>query len=233
MKHPVSVAELLELHRLGELYVKWASNAVAMSEEDLAELERLSEMYSVPGTSALFAFQKQFHNEFGLTAANSMSIQKVAEEVLAIAEARTEVRYAEKPLHPVERDMLQGAMNRVAPPESPREHPFFSQPTGAEMDEALREQLHEDNEVDRESAAQYRADQLRDELVDGEMSDEREIAILRDISNVDNLTPAESARLGELLAKQKVQPVQSSGTHRIPVGLVQDAISTGQMNKIG
>lgn len=225
MKHPVSVAELLELHRLGELYVKWASNAVAMSDEDLAELEKLTEMYSIPGTSALFAFQKQFHNEFGLTAANSMSIQKVAEEVLAIAGARAEIRHPENPVEYV-RDS-DGAVKPTAFSER------YERPTGAEMDGALREQLHEDNEVDRESAAQYRADQLRDELVDGEMSDERETAILREISNVDSLTPAESARLGELLAKQEMRPVQSSGTHRIPVGLVQDAISTGQMNKIG
>lgn len=212
MKHPVSVAELLELHRLGELYVKWASSPVAMSEADLEELQAISNLYSVDGTSALFAFQKQFQQEFGLTAANTVSVQELAREVLAIAEAKTEVRYEEK--------LITNAVEDTGVIELPE----YETPTSAELDEALAEQLEEDNAVDREAQAAFRADQLRTfrAELDGEMNEVRELEILREISNVDELTTSESSRLDQLLANQML--AQDSGTHKIPTGVLAEAI---------
>jgi hypothetical protein len=246
MKHPISVAELLELHHLGELYVKWATNPVAMSEEDVEELQEISDRYSINGTSALFSFQKKWQQEFGLTAANTFSIHEVAKEVLAVAEAQKEIRYEEKLITNSVEDtgvLELPEFGGEAPKEFRQAHETmqevlreeerlmqeeddlyeeYEKPTGAEMDEALREQLHEDNEVDREAEAQYRADQLRDALLENQLETEREIEILKQISNVDELTPTENARLDELVTK-KVSAM-NSGTHRIPTGVLAQAV---------
>lgn len=217
MKHPVSVSELLELHALGELFVKWVSNPVSMSEEEVEKLQEVSDKYSINSTSALFSFQKQFHQEFGLTSTNTLSIHEVAKEVLAIADAKAEIRYEEKLItNSVEdTDVLEAVEDQYRAPAE-----MFEVPTGAEMDEALAEQLREDSEVDRKAEAQYRADQLRDALVEGGLSANRELEILREISNVDELTFQEGARLDELVRKLN----QDSGTHRIPTGVLAQAV---------
>lgn len=206
MKHPVSVSELLELHALGELFVKWVSNPVSMSEEEVEKLQEVSDKYSINSTSALFSFQKQFHQEFGLTS------------------AKAEIRYEEKLItNSVEdTDVLEAVEDQYRAPAE-----MFEVPTGAEMDEALAEQLREDSEVDRKAEAQYRADQLRDALVDGGLSANRELEILREISNVDELTFQEGARLDELVRKLN----QDSGTHRIPTGVLAQAVGGNEKGK--
>lgn len=241
MKHPVSVAELLELHHLGELYVKWASNPVAMSEADIEELQKLSDMYSINGTSALFAFQKQFQQEFGLTAANTVSIHEVAKEVLAIAEAQRQMEYDGslitnavettgyiKPVLDPELEAMRAKLHedteRVT---HVLDSDGFLKPTGAEMDEALREQLHEDNEVDRESQA-MRAREIRRELDVLSFGEDRYLELLKELTLVDELTPGEEDDLKRLTGQEVSieirQPVQDSGTHRIPTDVLAEAV---------
>ena len=284
MKHPVSVAELLELHRLGELYLKWAATPFAVSEADLQVLQEISDRYDINHSSALFSFQRQYQREMaigierqldqalevipGLAAAlatlpttpldapdehsvpeeiqlqraerdaqlehmreklrkeNERVTQQLAEEdpegPHAVLCDKINPGWTDRPLLPAEANLLQQAMARVSDPEAVADR--------RERDEALHEQLQEDSEVDREAEAQYRADQLRDALLEEQPEIEREIEILKQISNVDELTSEESARLDELISR-KVSAM-NSGTHKIPVGVVQDAITTGHIEKV-
>lgn len=262
MKHPVSVSELLELHRLGDLYVKWSSNPFAMSEEDLEELQRYSSEYSIDGTSALFAFQKQFQHEFGLDEENTRSVTDVAREAMQeLKEHVAKVEFIEKPqLTP--REVYDGLMvdryngleinlddawtlARHLGRTFEQFHDDVAKRAGASLwfqekiwfsgQEALQESqerntavieaVQEDNELDRESQAEHRANQLRDfrEQLQGEMTDAREIEILREISNVDELTKSESDRLDQLL--KAARPKNGSSTIQIPTDVLAEAVS--------
>jgi hypothetical protein len=273
MKHPVSVSELLELHRLGELYLKWAETPFALSEDNLQELQEISDRYSINHSSALFSFQKQHQHEFNLTVENSQPLVEAIEQAMKpeamarLAEALrnvpetpmeqtacivpVEVR-ERRELSPEERRFLEDQakvdhlLNQAAATgEAKRELELLLEakkiggitPGAWKRIKFLEKQLEEvpedgglieddveESPADREAQAQSRADQLREfrAQLDGEMSDVREIEILRDISNVDELTDEEAARLDELLAKAPI----------VPVGVVQDAISTGHINKV-
>lgn len=252
MKHPVSVAELLELHRLGELYLKWTATPFAISEDDLQELQEISDRYQINHSSALFSFQRQYQRDMaiGIEKQLDQALETIPGLAAALAVLPTtpldapgeytvpeEIRLQrEKQLQEIkEREERDAQLERMR--EKLREENEQVTQRLAEEDPdgphaALLEQVHEDNKVDRELQAAFRADQLRSfrQELDGEMSDHREIEILREISNVDELTPGESARLDELLEKQQL--VQDSGSHKIPAGVVQDAITTGHIEKV-
>lgn len=236
MKHPVSVSELLELHRLGEIYLKWAQSPFAMSEDDLQELQEISDRYSINHSSALFSFQRQLQTEM-LTRVER-TIDDAIEAIPGLAQALASVPTSplDRPLSAGEASMLQDAMDRVSDPEEVADRKSALEAKdladaaewARERNAALREQLHEDNEVDRETQA-IQAGELRVELME-QNEVEREIEILQQLSNVDELTPEEQARFDELVA-YKVSAM-NSGAHKIPVGVVQDAISTGHIQKI-
>lgn len=312
MKHAVSVAELLELHRLGELYLKWASTPFAVSETDLQELQELSDLYHINHSSALFSFQRQYQRE--MVGGIEQTIDDAIEAIPGLAEAlkmvpttplvREDVRspaakwadlrsrrqcgeaidldeawgYAVILGHDLQsfyQHHISGGVRRLWPGEATwferkarelgvqmfhmdvqhilvdatwqgkipvaAERADRLAEFGHERNEALAEAIHEDNEMDRQDhreAAFERATELRKfrEQLDGEMTDEREIEILRDLSNVDELTNSESARLEELVERAQlsqdtvIAPRPSSVP--IPSGVVQDAITTGHIQKI-
>lgn len=222
MKHPVSVAELLELHRLGDLYLKWTATPFAMSEEDLQELQEISDRYHINHSSALFSFQKKYQQEMAVHI--EQQLDRAIEALPGLEAALAMV--SKEPMFVNDSD---GAVKPTAFSEAPEEDE--AELDGLlQADAALREQLHEDNEVDREAEAQYRADQLREAMLEEQLETEREIEILKQISNVDELTSAESARLDELISQKT--SAMNSGTHKIPVGVVQDAITTGHIEKV-
>lgn len=226
MKHPVSVEELLELHRLGELFSKWSSNPFSMSEEDLEELQGLAREYSVDGTSALFAFQKQFQQEFNVTVQNSAPLAAAIEQAMdPMAMNRLKEALSNVPTTP----LLPEEQTAYIVPIPVREERAAVLAEIAEREAAQREELREDNQIAQEQELEYRAqmhaDELRQALENREFDggDIREIEILREISNVDELTMQESNRLDELVRAQ-VQK-QNSGTHKIPAGVLSEAVS--------
>lgn len=271
MKHTVSVEELLELHRLGELFVKWSTNPFALSERELGELENICRAYNINGTSALFAFQQEFQREFGLTAQNTKSVIQTLDEALAqipgvqasLARAQEKPLLADAPQNEVGKLLAQASwaddwkeeLRLLLAARDTGDIPLAAHERISELQErnkakadnervtaqlaaegpegpraALLEQLHEDNEVDREQQQSHAAE-LRDELVTGNYDAHREMQILRDISNVDELSPAEKMRLDELAEwARNLQPTIRS--INVPAAVVQDAISTGQIQKV-
>lgn len=59
----IEVEDLQNLWRLGNLLSEWAKDPRGMNEELLAELQILSEQYSLNSTRALFAFQQEWQTD--------------------------------------------------------------------------------------------------------------------------------------------------------------------------
>lgn len=268
MKHPVSVAELLELHRLGELYVKWASNPVAMSEQDIDDLQRVSEDYGINGTSALFSFQRQFQHEFGLTAENMMSVTQVAKEVLELAQEHVQHEPKVITLTPREQlgrlltDRYQGlevdideawpiaqhlgqdlqdfyrsylsAAKKLWAPEAEWFDRKRQEIDADERNTAVLEAVREDYENDRENDAQQREEEiagLRTALGNAmaQNNDWAAFETLKGLREFGVLTAEEVVWHDNLCVEfsekeNRVGNASDSGTHKIPTGVLAEAV---------
>lgn len=238
MSHPITVEQLLELHRLGELYVKWATNPTAMSEGDLIELETVSAEYNIPGTSALFAFQKQFHEEFGLTAENTKPVAAVAEELRRLAIPPLLVR--REPMMPTagvptQEDLARfhAALQRSVDEDDSEALKVQKLEEIEERNQALREAVAEDNAIAREQEREYQIDNLLLQAAEAE-DWVTELQILQKAKDLGRIPASAEERIDWLVnsLKNADQGETTVRSIRVPAGVVQDAISTGHIEKV-